>query len=60
MKHHSHEKPTIWMTLKSWKGIWFHVAGIIAILVRYKPLRITVGMQETWEDFTIRKPPTEK
>jgi len=33
MKTHAHhKKSTIWQKMTSWKGIWFHVAGIIAIL----------------------------
>ncbi|HVQ00004.1 MAG TPA: Ig-like domain-containing protein [Candidatus Thermoplasmatota archaeon] len=41
MKHHAHHKTSrFWEHLTSWKGIWFHVAGIIAIvwfLVRVVP-----------------------
>lgn len=41
MKHHAHHKKSIfWEKMTSWKGIWFHVAGIIAIiwfLVRVVP-----------------------
>jgi hypothetical protein len=33
MKSHAHHaKSRIWETMRSWKGIWFHVAGIIAII----------------------------
>jgi hypothetical protein len=41
MKHHAHHKTSrLWEKMTSWKGIWFHVAGIIAIiwfLVRVVP-----------------------
>ena len=41
MKHHAHHKTSrFWENLTGWKGIWFHVAGIIAIiwfLVRVVP-----------------------
>jgi hypothetical protein len=41
MKHHAHHKTSrFWETMTGWKGIWFHVAGIIAIiwfLVRVVP-----------------------
>jgi len=41
MKHHAHHKTSrLWEKLTGWKGIWFHVAGIIAIiwfLVRVVP-----------------------
>jgi hypothetical protein len=41
MKNHAHhKKSTIWQKMTSWKGIWFHVAGIIAIiwfLIRVAP-----------------------
>ena len=41
MKNHAHhKKSTIWQKMTSWKGIWFHFAGIIAIiwfLVRVAP-----------------------
>jgi len=41
MKTHAHhKKSTIWQKMTSWKGIWFHVAGIIAIiwfLIRVAP-----------------------
>jgi Bacterial Ig domain/Domain of unknown function (DUF362) len=33
MKIHAHNKKTrIWEKLSGWKGIWFHLAGIIAII----------------------------
>ena len=33
MKNHAHhKKSTIWQKMTSWKGIWFHAAGIIAII----------------------------
>jgi hypothetical protein len=33
MKNHAHQKKsTIWEKMRGWKGIWFHLAGIIAIL----------------------------
>jgi hypothetical protein len=33
MKNHSyHKKSSLWDHLHGWKGIWFHVAGVIAIL----------------------------
>jgi len=41
MKNHAHhKKSTIWQKMTSWKGIWFHIAGIIAIiwfLIRVAP-----------------------
>jgi len=41
MKNHTHHKKTrIWEKLSGWKGIWFHIAGIIAIvwfLIRVVP-----------------------
>ena len=41
MKNHAHhKKSSLWDHLHGWKGIWFHVAGIIAIiwfLVRVVP-----------------------
>jgi hypothetical protein len=41
MKNHAHhKKSTIWQKMTSWKGIWFHVAGIVAIswfLIRVAP-----------------------
>jgi hypothetical protein len=30
--HIHHKKSTIWENLRGWKGIWFHLAGIIAVL----------------------------
>ena len=38
--HHTHKKSVFWTHLSSWKGIWFHLAGIIAMiwfLVRVVP-----------------------
>jgi hypothetical protein len=33
MKSHAHHnKSTIWEKMRGWKGLWFHLAGIIAIL----------------------------
>ena len=33
MKNHAHhKKSTLWEKMTSWKGIWFHVAGIVAII----------------------------
>ncbi len=33
MKNHVHQKRThIWEKMTGWKGIWFHIAGIVAII----------------------------
>jgi hypothetical protein len=41
MKNHSHHKRNrMWQRMRGWKGIWFHLAGIIAIvwfLIRVVP-----------------------
>jgi hypothetical protein len=52
MKNHDHHKKSrIWEKMRGWKGIWFHLAGIIAItwfLIRVvpKPQRATYPCQQ--------------
>jgi len=47
----SHKKPRLWEKMRGWKGIWFHLAGIIAIvwfLIRVlpKPQRASYPCQQ--------------
>jgi len=32
MKNHHHTNSRVWETLRGWKGLWFHLAGLIAII----------------------------